>query len=106
MGRGVLFRKGSTVNSVLIITYIGYISTKIVLKEAASIHISLTLASNELDATVVKGYYNTTQRLNTGNVATVKGEDIQKQPVADPILALEGRWPGSTFSNLPACPVP
>ncbi len=46
-----------------------------------------------------KGYHNTTKRLNTGNVATVKGEDIQKQPVSDPVMALEGRVPGIYISQ-------
>jgi TonB-dependent SusC/RagA subfamily outer membrane receptor len=49
---------------------------------------------SKLDETVVKGYYNTTERLNTGDVTTVKGETINEQPVSDPILALEGRVPG------------
>ena len=54
----------------------------------------LTLSMSKLDETVVKGYYNTTNRLNTGDVTTVKGEDIERQPVTDPILASEGKVPG------------
>ena len=52
------------------------------------------MASNSMDETVVKGYYSTTKRLNTGNVTTIKGEDISKQPITNPLLALEGRVPG------------
>jgi len=82
------------VNSILIVSYIGYASKQISAKGAMPIQVYLVVAMNELDATVIKGYYNTTQRLNTGNVTTIKGEDIQKQPVSDPLLALEGRVPG------------
>ncbi len=48
---------------------------------------------------MVTAYGLTTQRLNTGNVTKVKGEDIAKQPVSNPILALEGRVPGLHISQ-------
>ncbi len=35
-----------------------------------------------------------TQRFQTGNVASVKAADIEKQPVNNPLLALQGRVPG------------
>ena len=60
----------------------------------AHVEVSLKQSMDQLDETVVKGYYTTTNRLNTGDVTTVKGEDIAKQPVSDPMLALEGRVPG------------
>jgi len=57
---------------------------------------------SHLDETVVKGYYSTTNRLNTGDVATVKGEDIQirgQNSIAsgnDPLYIIDGvpfeRW--------------
>lgn len=57
----------------------------------------LKQTSNGPDEMVVKGYYTTTNRLNTGDVSTVKGEEIQEQPASDPILAFDGanlRTPG------------
>jgi len=53
---------------------------------------------------VNKGYYTTTERLNTGDVTTVKGETINEQPVSDPILALEGRVPGLYISQTTGAP--
>jgi TonB-linked SusC/RagA family outer membrane protein len=47
-----------------------------------------------LDETVVIAYGTTTQRFSAGNVNVVKGEDIQTQPVDNPLLALAGRVPG------------
>jgi len=61
-------------------------------------------ATNGLDETIVKGYYSTSKALNTGNVTTVKGEDIQKQPVSDPIQALEGRVPGMIIQQTSGMP--
>jgi len=82
------------VNSILVISHIGYSSQEVTIKNEKSIRVRLEIAVSTLDATVVKGYYNTSERLNTGNVSTVKGEDIAKQPVTDPLLALAGRVAG------------
>ena len=81
----------------VIISFIGYENyrTKVsVANHEAWLSADLKQSMSKLDETVVKGYYSTTNRLNTGDVTTVKGEDIQKQPVSDPMLALEGRVPG------------
>jgi len=56
--------------------------------------VDLKQVQNSLDQTMVKEYYNTTKRLAIGNVTTVKGEDIQKQPATNPFTASEGRVPG------------
>lgn len=59
-----------------------------------TIQLELNLASL-LNTTVVnKGYYTTTQRLNTGNVSTIKATEIASQPVPNPLATLEGRAPG------------
>jgi TonB-dependent starch-binding outer membrane protein SusC len=55
------------------------------------LHHCLKQSAGPSDKTVVKGYYSTTNRLNTGDATTVKGKDIQKQPVTDSMLALEGQ---------------
>lgn len=47
-----------------------------------------------LNEVMVIGYGTTTKRLNTGNVGKVTAEDISKQPVSNPLAALQGRVPG------------
>jgi TonB-dependent starch-binding outer membrane protein SusC len=81
-------------NSTLIISNIGYETQTVKLTGGKEVRISLRGSQSELDQVVFKGYYNSTNRLNTGDVTTVKGETINEQPVTDPILALEGRVPG------------
>src|SRR6185312_2440057 len=79
------------------ISFIGYEPRRLkvtVVNHEAFLTTELKLSTSNLDETVVKGYYSTTNRLNTGDVTTVKGETINEQPVSDPILALEGRVPG------------
>ena len=53
----------------------------------------------ELDETIVKGYYSTTKRLNTGSVGKVDATIIDNQPVSDPLAALEGRVSGLYISE-------
>ncbi|HMH21379.1 MAG TPA: SusC/RagA family TonB-linked outer membrane protein [Puia sp.] len=89
------------------ISFIGYETFRrevTISDQPLEINAILKAAISGLDETVVKGYYNTTKRLNTGNVTTVKGEDIQKQPVTDPIMALEGRVPGLYISQASGIP--
>lgn len=89
------------------ISFVGYetITEKVTVENHAGILTAALKQSNsELDQTVVKGYYNTTERLNTGDVTTVKAEDIEKQPVSDPILALEGRVPGLYIQQASGAP--
>lgn len=43
---------------------------------------------------VNKGYYTTTQKLNTGSVSKVTSGEIEKQPVSNPISTLQGRVTG------------
>jgi len=77
----------------LIISSIGY-ETREISVLGKSILAELNLAMSKLDETVIVAYGTTTQRLNTGDVATVKGIDISKQPVSNPLQALQGRVSG------------
>jgi TonB-dependent starch-binding outer membrane protein SusC len=57
--------------------------------------ITLTTVINTLVPVVInKGYYSTSQRLNTGSVSKITSDDIKRQPVSNPIIALQGRVPG------------
>jgi len=86
---------------VLVITFVEYetkevrITSKGLKNIGSSFFISLVpLVTSLNDVIINKGYYTQKQRYNTGNVFRVDGKDIQKQPVSDPLLALEGRVPG------------
>ena len=89
------------------ISYIGYVTykTKVtIVNHGGELAAALKQSMSQLDETVVKGYYTTTERLNTGDVTTVKGETIQEQPVSDPIQALEGRVPGLNIQQTSGAP--
>lgn len=90
--------------AVLVVSHVGYADRIVETRGGELITVQLPIAVNELDTKVVKGYYSTSNRLNTGNVSTVKGEDIAKQPVTDPLLALEARVPGLYISQTSGVP--
>jgi len=88
-------------------TFIGYEPYRMVVNVAdhqGAISVRMKQSQNSLDQTVVRGYYTTTNRLNTGNVTTVKADDIAKQPVSNPLAALEGRVPGLVITQTTGAP--
>jgi len=82
-------------NATVIISFVGYETREMKIGGKTAIVVSLKHAEESLrDVIVNKGYYTETQELSVGDVSIVKGEDIAKQPVGDPLMALEGRVPG------------
>jgi len=80
----------------LIVSNAGYDDREMLVStdKSPTIEMELNLASLLNTAVVNKGYYTTTQKLNTGNVSTIKATEIETQPVANPLATLEGRAPG------------
>ena len=56
--------------------------------------ILLKVAVNELDKAVIQAYGKTSKRLATGDITRISGEEIARQPMMNPMLALQGRVPG------------
>lgn len=80
---------------VLVISYVGFKSKDVKVTSPNLGTISLSPAEVVLNEVVInKGYYNVSKRLNTGSVSKVTSEDIERQPVTSPVLALQGRVPG------------
>jgi len=88
------FSLNVNVGDILVFTSIGFAKTEITISSTSSLTITLSKSVAPLEETIIKGYYSTTRKFNTGDVTRVSGADIQKQPVSDPILALQGRVPG------------
>jgi TonB-dependent starch-binding outer membrane protein SusC len=87
--------KGIAPNSTIIVSIVGYEEQQIKLEDRNDLVVVLRQGATELkDVVISKGYYNTTERLNTGNVSIVTSKEIEEQPLTDPILALQGRVPG------------
>lgn len=77
----------------LVFSSVGF-ETRTVTVKGKSVLTQMNMLVSALDETVVVAYGETTRRLSTGNIATVKAKDIEKQPVTNPLLALQGRVAG------------
>ncbi|MDX3914537.1 MULTISPECIES: SusC/RagA family TonB-linked outer membrane protein [Olivibacter] len=103
---GAFTIKGHKREGVLIISYLGYAIKEISFDGKSSEVLTVRLIPNEnvLDEAVVIGYGQTTRRLNTGSVSKVTAEDIAKQPVGNPLAALQGRVPGMVVTQTSGVP--
>jgi TonB-linked SusC/RagA family outer membrane protein len=79
--------------TVLVVSFIGYVSKEVdAAKEMGNV--VLEISDSKLDEVQVIAYGTTTRRLSTGNIGTVTAKEIERQPVSNPLLALQGRVPG------------
>lgn len=86
-------------NSILVFSYVGYNSQEIVVGNRTTINISLIASANQLDQIVVVGY-GTQRKIDvTGSITQVRGEEISKQPVINPISGLQGKVAGVQITN-------
>ncbi len=81
-------------NDILVVTFIGYNEILVPLKGKKDVQLTMKVATSELDKTVVIAYGTTSRRMATGNVGKISAEEIEKQPVMNPLLALGGRIAG------------
>lgn len=92
---GDFILNGVRPNGSLVISSISFVTQEVAFKGKSSVgNIQLHDYVGELDETVIVAYGNTTRRLNTGNVVSIKAEEIEKQPVNNPLYALQGRVAG------------
>jgi TonB-linked SusC/RagA family outer membrane protein len=82
-------------NAILVISGVGVVRTEEGIRGRNTLLIiRVKKADTKLDEVQVIAYGTTSQRFTTGNTATIKAADIEKQPVNNPLLALPGRVPG------------
>jgi TonB-dependent starch-binding outer membrane protein SusC len=102
--KGVFKIEGVKEGSVLVVTYVGFTEKQITFNGGARMEVRLDQAVNQLDRVQVIAYGTTTQRLNTGDVTTITAATIEKQPVTNPLLALEGQVPGMFITQTTGVP--
>lgn len=90
---------------ILVISYTGYTSKEVSLSNGASqAYIVLQRSQDILDATVIQAYGTTSRRYNVGSISTVDAATIEKQPVTNVLLALEGQVPGLAVNAMSGVP--
>jgi TonB-linked SusC/RagA family outer membrane protein len=86
--------QASSSSSVLVFSFVGTISKEITVGSQSVIDIQLAADSRSLGEVVVTGFGSQIKRDLTGNIASIKGADIQNTPVPNFNQALQGRAAG------------
>jgi TonB-linked SusC/RagA family outer membrane protein len=84
----------------LIISGVGIETMEIKLDGRRELTINVKTKISVLDETQMIAYGSTTRRLSTSAISKIKGEDIMRQPVENPMLALGGRAPGLQITQV------
>jgi TonB-linked SusC/RagA family outer membrane protein len=92
-------------NDVLIFSNIGFNTQEIpITNDMTSIRVVMMPAVGGLNEVVIIGYGASTRRDLTGAISSVTATDIAKQPVQDPLNALEGRVTGAVITQSSGLP--
>jgi TonB-linked SusC/RagA family outer membrane protein len=98
-GKGEFYLQGVEEGLVLVVSYIGYTNREVPAKKDLG-EIRLVMASADLqEVEINKGYYTEKKSLSTGSVGRVTAEEIGKQPVFNPLQALQGRVAGLVITQ-------
>lgn len=84
-------------NATLVVSYIGYLATEV--KAGQDLVIVLEEDNKTLDEVVVIGYGTVKRRDLTGSVASVTGDKLAANPVANVAQALQGQLPGVSVTS-------
>jgi len=92
--------------TVLVVSYTGFISREFTVteKNTGYFYMALKRSPDELDATVIQAYGTTSRRFNVGSISTVDAATIEKQPVTNVMLALQGQIPGLAVTSTSGVP--
>lgn len=81
--------------TILVFTSIGFATKKITVGAQTNIDVVMEEAVSQLDeVTLNAGYYTVKERERTGNIASIKAKSIEKQPVSNPLAAMQGYMSG------------
>ena len=78
----------------LVFSFVGYESSEVSVGSRSVIDIALSTDVQQLSEVVVTGYGTSIKQDLTGNIASVKSEDIEMQPVTTVEQAIQGRTAG------------
>jgi TonB-linked SusC/RagA family outer membrane protein len=80
---------------VLVFSFIGYASYEVKVNGQTVIDVALESDIKSLNEVIVHaGYWDVKEKEQTGNISRITADQISKQPVSNPLQALEGRMAG------------
>ncbi|TJY32829.1 SusC/RagA family TonB-linked outer membrane protein [Pontimicrobium aquaticum] len=82
-------------DDILVFSAIGFISKTVTVNDIGELNIQLLEDVTQLNAvTLNAGYYSVKEKERTGNIAKISGVTIEKQPVINPMAAMQGHMSG------------
>ncbi|HRF20411.1 MAG TPA: hypothetical protein PK977_19665, partial [Chitinophagaceae bacterium] len=91
---GTFTLEGIDEKAVLVFTGVNIETQEVALNGKTSVVVTVKIRVSPLDEIQIIGYGKTTRRYKTGAVTTLKADAIDRQPVANPLQALQGRMAG------------
>jgi len=91
-------------SSILVVTYVGYKSQEVSVKNKTSVDIKLLEDAAALDEVVVVGYGSAKRSDITGALTSISSKDFEKQPLNDVSQALQGRAAGVQVTQTSGAP--
>ena len=80
---------------ILVFSFMGFKTVEIVLSSQKIVNIQLKEDATALREVLVNaGYYSVKEKERTGSIVKLKAADIEKQPVSNPLAAMQGRMAG------------
>ncbi|MFW0737136.1 SusC/RagA family TonB-linked outer membrane protein [Flavobacterium sp. T12S277] len=92
-------------SDLLVFSFIGYTTREILIENHTSLKVQLFEDSTQLkEVTINAGYYSVKEKERTGNIVKIKAADIEKQPVNNPLAAMQGRMSGVNITQSTGLP--
>ena len=80
---------------ILVFSFIGYKTIEVPVASRILIDVTMEEDANILQEVEINaGYYKVNNTTKTGSIARLSSKEIEKQPVSNPLQALQGRLPG------------
>lgn len=92
-------------NDVLVFSYIGYKTIEMGINGRQTIDLLMQLDPSLLqEVTINAGYYSVKEKERTGSIARITSKDIEKQPISNPLAAMQGRMSGVNITQSTGTP--
>ena len=91
--------------SVLVFSSLGFATKEIIVGDQTVIDVTMQEAQSQLDEIIINaGYYNVTERERTGSISKISAKIIEKQPVNNPLAAMQGHLAGVNITETSGLP--
>ncbi|WP_315815399.1 TonB-dependent receptor plug domain-containing protein [Paraflavitalea speifideaquila] len=92
-------------DEVIIVSGISIETLEVKILEARNLNLVVKRKETSLQEVIIrKGYYDEKRKFSASNVGQVTGKEIERQPVNNPLLALQGRVPGLVVTQTTGLP--